>query len=360
MARLVLKIVLFSIPPIFFLVSVNYIYDPANLFSISNTYERTIADNLLNGNNVTNIGNMDERMLQKLFVENMVISPEVVVFGSSNSMYIDSDFFPGKRFINNAVSAASLNDFIAIYDLYEQKGFKPQRVILGICPEMLSDNDSQFWLTLEENYYSMRQKIGLSQIKRIQSKKNREFDKWFELISLSYFQQSTESAFSNSDIQPTKEKYNIGATRVIDGSYNDGDFYIRKSREEINNTVKRLINKPAVELETFKKLNSERTSILENFVDYLKEKGVEVDFYFLVYHPIYYSYVSTKYPILKEIQDYLTKLAQKKGINIIGDNNPVSCGITIDDFNDYSHLNKKGLLHIFSNPRSAQSILKDN
>lgn len=358
MTRLILKIVLFSIFPIFFFVSINFIYDPANLFSISNTYERTIADNLIKGNNVTNIGNMDERMLQKLFIENMMTSPDVVVFGSSNSMYIDSDFFPEKRFINNAVSAASLNDFIAIYDLYEQKGFKPQKVILGICPEMLSGNDSQFWLTLEDNYYSMRQKIGLSGATKKQSNKTRTFDKWFELISLSYFQQSIERAFSNTEILPTKEKYNSGATRVTDGSYNDGDFYTRKSREEINNTVKRLLNKPATEFESISKLNPEKTLILEHFVDYLEKKGVEVDFYFLVYHPIYYSYISSRYPILKEIQDYLTKLAQKKEINIIGDNNPVNCGVTIEDFNDYSHLNKKGLLHIFSNPRSSQNVLK--
>lgn len=357
MSKLILKIVLLSIFPVLLLVCFNFVYDPANLFSVSHTYERKIVNNLLGGKNVTNIGNMDERMLQKFFIEGMAQSPEVIVFGSSNSMYIDSDFFSGKRFINNAVSAASLCDFCAIYDLYEQKGFKPQKVILGICPEMLSGTDSQFWLSLEVNYYSMQNKIGLSTIERDQTNKKRVIDKWLELISLSYFQQSIEKAIINKTVEPTAKKFNSGATRVIDGSYNDGDFYLRKSREEINSTVKRLLNKPVLELAGFSKLNSENVETLEHFVDYLQGQNVEVVFYLLVYHPIYFPYISSKYPILKEIQDYLVSLAMKKQILIIGENNPEHCGVTIDDFNDYSHLNKKGLLKIFNKPKNADQVL---
>jgi hypothetical protein len=60
---------------------------------------------------------------------------------------------------------------------------------------------------------------------------------------------------------------------------------------------------------------------------------------------------------VKEKQDYLISLAGKKKLRIIGDNNPFNCGVTENDFNDFNHLNKTGLLHIFKEPKRAEDLI---
>jgi hypothetical protein len=263
-------------------------------------------------------------------------------------LYIDSDFFPEKRLINNSVSAASLNDFLAIYDMYEKKGFKPDKIILGICPEMLNYNESKFYTSIEENYSSMLNKIGLKPGKDLLTDNRYTLRKWKEIISLSYFKKSIERAFNDMNIEPTRNKVNKGATRVLDGSLNDGDFYTKKTKDNIENSVMRLIGKPAVELEKFPELNPSETDKLEHFVDYLQSQNVEVIFYLMVYHPVYYVYVWKKYPILTQVENYIVSYAEKRGIMIYGQNDPAKCNLSDNDFTDYCHLFKTGLLKVFN------------
>ncbi|MCX6266783.1 MAG: hypothetical protein NTW16_05420 [Bacteroidetes bacterium] len=348
MKALLAKLVLFSFVPVLFLVGINYTFDPANLFDSGHKYEKEVANYLNKGLNVTNVSNMDERVLQKFFIAGMKQSPEVIVLGTSNSMYIDSDFFPGQRFINNAVSAATFNDFLAIYDLYEKKGFTPKTVVIGICPEMLNKPTNQFWVSLENEYYSLQVKAGLNNKKEKNISAQQNFLKWMEIFSLSYFQKSFDRAVNNTKIKPTINKFNEGNTRVMDGSYNDGQYYIKKTKAAIENSVKQLVNKSDPSLETYKGINPDRKMIFEHFVEYLQQKNTKVVFYLMVCHPIYYDYISKKYQILNQVEDYLLTYAKTNGIQVIGRNNPGNCGVSNFDFNDYNHLNKNGLLKLFN------------
>lgn len=350
MKNFIIKVIIFLFFPILLVISINYMFDPANLFDAGHSYEKEIVSYLQKGYNVTNTGNMDERMLQKFFIEGLTNKPEIVIFGSSNSLYIDSDFFPKQNLINNAVSAATLNDFLAIYDLYEKKGYKPDTVVLGICPEMLKNVENDFWTSLEDNYNEMLYKIGLESNQQTKTSFHQRIKKYLEIISLRYFQSSVERALDNSSIKPTRNKYNEGTTRVTDGSYNDGTYYTKKTQQDIDNTVKRLIGKPFVHLEEFSEISEERKQVLEHFVEYLLQKDIHAVFYQLVYHPLIYENFDEKYEILKKLEIYLNDYASKKGITLIGQNNPYKCNVTNVDFNDVTHLNKKGLLKIFHSP----------
>jgi hypothetical protein len=236
---------------------------------------------------------------------------------------------------------------LSIYDLYQDKGYTPKKVILGICPEMLNSPDNQFWFSLKDQYYDMMKKIGLNFNTSNNLSFSQKSNKLFEIVSLSYFQQSVVRAFNNEGMHPTKEKFNTGATRVIDGSYNDGNYYTRKTGESIESSVKRLINKPAPELRNFSEISTVQIQTLEHFVTYLQSNGVEVVFYLLVYHPVYFQYVSKQYNILKKNEDYLFRYAAERHIRVVGQNNPENCDVSNIDFNDYSHLNKDGLMKVF-------------
>lgn len=348
MKAFVKKIILFSLLPIIILVSINYFYDPANLFDPEFSYERSIANYLNEGWNVTNVGNMDERMLQKYFIEGMKTAPDVVVMGSSNSMYIDSSFYPGQKLINNAVSSATFHDFLAIYDIYESKGFKPKKVVLGIAPYMLIHPTNDFWLSYKEDFFDLSDKIGIE----VQIKNKPDYivqwEKWKQLFSLSYFQQSVNRMFNNKDIHITHQQFGEGSTKVNDGSYNDGQYYLKKSSSQIDVTVKRFIASSTNEFSGYTEINKEQKELLINFVDYLIAQNIEIEFFMMALHPIYYDYVSNKYPIVHIIDDFLSDLAKQKNIKVIGTIDPDQSGLKNSDFNDYCHLNLNGFYKTFN------------
>ena len=65
MRSFLLRIVWFTLPIITVLVTSNYFGDSASLFRTE--YEETIAELILDGSDVTNISNYDERLLQMLY-----------------------------------------------------------------------------------------------------------------------------------------------------------------------------------------------------------------------------------------------------------------------------------------------------
>src|SRR5690606_22220124 len=98
---------------------------------------------ILVGNNVTNIENYDERTLQRNIINNHHICPQVLVLGSSRTMLINSREFIGKTFFNNSVSGASIEDIVAIYQMYDNRKCYPGKIILALDPWILNVNNGQ-------------------------------------------------------------------------------------------------------------------------------------------------------------------------------------------------------------------------
>ncbi|MCF8296594.1 MAG: DUF1574 domain-containing protein [Bacteroidales bacterium] len=341
------KIGFFSLFPILLMLSINYIYDPANLFDPDYKYERSVANYLNEGWNVTNVGNMDERIFQKYFIEGMKQSPDVVIMGSSNSMYIDSSFYPNQKLINNAVSSATFIDFMAIYELYERKGFKPKKVVIGIDPYMLVYSKNEFWKSYQENYISMRLKMDSTLLVEVFNYSNSSTYKWKELFSLSYFQSSIKLINNSNNILPVKKQFNEAPTKVCDGSFNAVASYKDKTKSQIELGVMRYIGGVKSVFNESQKIDSENRQHFELFVQYLLDNDVGVEFYFIPYHPLYYNYIVEKYLVIREIEDYLAQYAKNQGIRVTGSLNPTSCGLTSEDFTDYSHINLEGFNKLF-------------
>ena len=111
------KLLIVLLPVLLFVVSINYLGDPAKLFVID--YEKTIASGILEGHNVTNLYNYNEGLLQKILITNGSSCPEDIVIGSSRTMNISSSMLKSKSFFNNGISGASIVDLIAIVEMYE-------------------------------------------------------------------------------------------------------------------------------------------------------------------------------------------------------------------------------------------------
>jgi competence protein ComGF len=185
---------IYLVPVIFVVVLTNYNVDPANLFSNkrsnqdSLSYELQILNNILEGYNVTNLDTYDERVFNKKFIQSIVVAPETVILGSSRSQLINKDIFDCDQLINNSVTGATLEDIIALFNIYENNHLKPHKILLEISPWMLNDNNEQDrWSVLEDEYNSFLEKLDKNEI---DEKKILINPKYKELISFEYFQES--------------------------------------------------------------------------------------------------------------------------------------------------------------------------
>lgn len=196
MVRFFLRLVLFA-PIVLVIGLTNYFVDPANLFYSGNinndsiSYEQTIVNYLSEGFNVTNIDNYDERLFQKLFIESLNHSPEIVVLGSSRSQLIDDAIFKGKDLINNSVTGATIEDFLSIFNIIENKSFYPSKLILEMSPWLFNENNDQTrWKLLEVDCKMMMNKFSSSGKPVMTDKRININPKYYELFSFTYFQES--------------------------------------------------------------------------------------------------------------------------------------------------------------------------
>lgn len=356
MQKVVLKLILICFPVLILLISVNYSIDPANIFQ-SGQYEKDIAKLLCDSMNVTNIVNYDERLLQKFFIECTDQPPDILILGSSRGMLISSDFFENKNIKNNSVSGASIEDYLAIYHLYQRRKMKPKVVLFCLDPWILNDNNGQNrWMSLTDDYFLMYEKIGGNTFgdkkDKFLIKQKNSVKKYYELVSFSYFQES----LSNLELKgrtiyyPTKNKVNDTFTKLTDGSICYNKKYREKSDIEIENEAKNYINSnPLYSLGNFTVLSKRNQEIFESFVKYLIGKNTKILFFLSPYHPAVYDFFSksNQYKIVLETESYFEKIAMKYKIQIIGSFDPHKFKLINSDFYDGMHCKEAPIKKIF-------------
>jgi hypothetical protein len=342
MKKFIIKLILVIAPLFVFMVAVNYYGDAANLFSIG--YEKRIADNIIKGKNVTNIFNYDERLLVKHIVNNSKKCPEVLVIGSSRVMLINSSYFKNKNIINNGVSGASIEDLLAVYQLYEQKKCLPNEILIGIDPWTLNVNNGQTrWQTLNQEFLILSNKLTNKNLIKIDSQNE---SKYIQLISPSYFKSSFSKLFTKSSIPiATKNKDNDTFTKHVDGSISY-DLEFRSATDvEVEKRVLSYLSGDIYSIEKFDKISVENCNLLEKFVKHLKNKNIKVSIFLSPYHPKVYSFItkSIKYKNVKISEEYIKDLGLKNNIEIIGSFNPINLKLDSSCFYDGMHCNEKGV-----------------
>lgn len=354
MEKFIVKISIICLPILFILISVNYFIDPANLFN-EGKYEKGISKDLCNGYHVTNIVyNYDQRLLQKYLIDCLPKVPKTVILGSSRSMLIGSDYI-SSGLLNSSVSGASIQDFLAIYNLYRKRHFIPETIILGLDPWLLNDNCEQDrWESVANDYYEMLEYIGLAKYSNKESSKFKlfrsKFEKYIQIVSFRYFQQSLLMVGSTTNYYPTKELVNDYFTMHTDGSINYDKKYRSTDSVGIINYAKSYINsKPIYSLGNFSKFSNRNIEILEKFIQYLKEQNVDVVFFLAPYHPLVYDYfqMNNNLKIVLETENYYFKLAKKYNIELIGSFNPNTYKLNSDDFFDGMHCKENAIKIIF-------------
>jgi hypothetical protein len=341
------KIFIFFLPITIFLIFINYIEDPGNLYS---PVEIEIAKLLSKGYNVTGsaVSNLNERSLHRQIINLRESTPEIILLGSSRTMLIGKDNFKNKTFLNHSVSGASIEDLIAIFQLYKNKNKLPKKVIIGIDPWLFNKNNGQIrWKTLRVEYDLYNKNIS----KTTATFKNLNVNNYFELLSPSYFQASIKMLLlkmrkgKDSEIKATEESLNDSLTRVIDGTISYDLKYRNASSLEILSLAKQYIEGDIYSLGQFDDISSNIVLRFESFIDDLKKNSIQVEFILMPYHPLVYSHmiVQQKYSMVSKVEKYIKEYADIHYILTIGSYNPYLYKLNNNDFYDGMHLNSNGV-----------------
>ena len=356
MKKVLLRLCLF-IPILLIIAVVNFTVDPANLYS-GDAYITGIAKIMLSGKNVANVENYDERLLQKKYIEGLRQAKDVIVLGSSHSMRVSSAQFPGKTFFNNSVSIATLEDLIAIYQLYSDNGLKPSIIILGIDPWIFNIYyNYNLWRTLSNEYQKGINNLGLGTPDYLASFVNTlELEKLFQIISPSYFQGSIKllltQYWKRSSYYATIDVESDVSIKTFDGLYSYPSEYRLANVDQVRQRIENVINQPIdTGFEHYTILDPQRIAIFKNFIELLKTEGIQVFIFLPPFHPVYYNYLvnSEKHRIILNVQELLINIGKEKGITILGSYNPADIPCQENEFYDYLHLKSTCIEKVFKN-----------
>jgi len=342
------------------IIGINYFLDGGNYFYRSNKYENDLTTALLEKNNVLICSNYNDRNIKKILLLKVFKQPDLLIFGSSRTMAIDNTLFTNYSLFNSSVTSGTLEDDIALYYLYQKRGWKPKLIILGLDPWIISNGSSTKWKTVFLSEYWQANKLFFNQQMDISNYYyqyiNSLIEKNLQLISPSYLKES----LSNVKLILNKQ-----STIIINPSLDQINQFPACYLQFLNGTrltslseEKTLADQAdyagSIEMHRLTpselNLNKQKMYEFEEFINYLTHQGIQIIFYLTPYEPAAYAEIK-KNPNLKSfdiIEKYFTKIAFKYHIKLIGSYNPSALNLSSNDFIDEIHLKKKGINKIFS------------
>ncbi len=330
----VINTLLFSLVLISAIAIFNYKFDNFGFFQKNNGILHS-AKAIASKNNVAGLENYDEREFQKLVIENFLEYPETIVLGSSRAMMIKSSMIdPSKFLFNHSVSGASLEDYIAITGIYDNKNILPKKIILGIDPWVFNQNSgASGWKTLSDEYIQMMSKISKKEYLRVPRNKN----KYLQLINFENTKNNVSHLYEPVTMRIVKSENIDAVIKRGDGSI-IYPFKVRFQKDDITRkNAKEYVSKELYCLENFKQLS--KIKDFEAFIFYLMRKGVHIEFVLFPYHPIVYDYIETNrdYSNVLNAEKYLIDFAKRNSLKLYGSYNPYKLQVSSQAFTDGMH-----------------------
>lgn len=393
------KLLLLLVPLVSLMVYVNYTVDCSGLYQGDLT-NRTVVELLLDGENVSNFSQMDQRTVMELYIQLVPDEqvPETVAFGSSRVMQLTAGM-TGTAFYNCGVTGGDYRDVMNAFYLWEKYGKLPDRVVLGIDPWLFRSDalDRRSNAALYEEMLSVAlgyttsyevpqpsrlYRLGDAAVQKVTKGQttlttlNVTTDTIAALFEPAYFQgnvlhyRKTRDAGTavTEDGEPVlyhavsaaEMAANTDEIKCADGTV----WYSREFREASDEAVLLAALAQAgtfLYMEGYTALETEQCALFEQFIDYMQSCGVEIVFFLAPYHPFVYEYVTLynydDHAGFFAVEPYVRAYAAQMGIPVVGSYDPSQLGLTETDFFDGLHVKSEGIAKYFGGFAADGSIL---
>jgi len=322
----------------------NYALDVKSLFHRERIDEA--AEWLKDGHDLLEIHLINNRYLQKKYIETLSERNSIVVLGQSRCNKIGQELFPHQRFFNHWAPRGSVYEMLAFYNIYERKGILPKEIIIGLSPQTLSTEWEHKDKVLAEDFNEMCAKLGFEQFAVPFPRVRNEVFLLRELFSANYLMTNLKY---DPLIPRIAEDRNHPAIYLNDGSSAQKSFIAGPKNME---QAREIID---IEVLPIKDFQEDQYAFFEAFLKHLAEyQNIKVSFFVLPYHPLIYDHEHLKEP-LENWHTRISKWSANYNIEVIGDLNPHDFELVDADYLDIDHVSREATQRIFEIHRNQQA-----
>lgn len=340
MKRFIKKLLLLVLSYAIIVAVVNFYIDSSNAFSFGRE-ERKAAEIVLKGHNVDNIGNFDERYFLENVMKGVARKPDVMVIGTSRSLEISADFFPGKLFYNCSVSHANMNDFIGLIGLLDSLNKLPEELYIETSPTLINPSLTREWQSLYP-YYEYA--LGKMQLLNVAAESPSLYatlnDKLQALFSFDYLQENILAVLHKH----TKEMKDVG--NAIPANYGRlSDCSITYSLSyRTPDTVKAMANASVYLTKNFiPSIEYKYLNTLEILIDYLSKKNIKITLFNLPFQHDCFNLIEANNATFNNIKQGIEEFTKRVNKPLIGTFNPYQINLRRNQFYDPLHCDKAAL-----------------
>src|SRR5262245_11820843 len=301
--------------------------------------------------------NMDERRFQRARLES-IPAPRIVAFGSSRVMEISTTVagVPPGAFYNAGMSAATVEDFIALWSILERQGKRPDVAWFSVDAWALNEAKEEVrWLAWADEVSGFLARTGAGAT--VSGPSSEALFLWYrakELLSWTVLRTSVADLRRlaegrrrpGAEVQQALEGSIVAETALggrrglrADGSIVYEAEYRHLSEERTREEAIRYVTAGRTGLEGFRP-NAERAARLELLWARMRATGVRVIAWLPPYHPEAWRLIQAdpaRAAALAEARNLLERAAARTGARFTDFSDPASIGCGEADFYDAIH-----------------------
>lgn len=368
---------LLLVPILVFMVVVSYNVDRSGLFQGA-LAPRRIVDLMLEGYDVTNFEQMDERQVVQLYAQDVPEAPEAIGIGSSRVLQFNRENTGVDSFFNMGVTGADVRDNMTSYYKMFSYGKTPKVLIWSLDPWVFYGSEAAFDSRADADLYNE----FLTKVLNVPTdyEEPDKIELWRALADPAYFQGNVDYYVKNHgqaivtdddgnpiEFNPVEgDPYNQPTTiKRSDGSVLYDVAFRNQSADQIRTlAAEACMSFNSVHMEGFDEMSETQIQAFDSFIKYAQSQGTTVILVLSPWHPYLYGYLLTEPDNHKgffQVENWVRQYAADNNIPLYGSYDPECIeGLQETDFFDGLHCSGTGIERFFPGvPQVLQSV-QDN
>ena len=374
-SKTIVKVVLL-LPILAFMVYFSYNVDCSGLFQGA-LAPRRIVDLMLQGYDVTNYDQMDERQVVQLYAQDVAEAPEVIGIGSSRVLQFNRDLIGSDSFFNMGVTGADVRDCMTSYYKMVTYGKTPKVLLWSVDPWVFYGNEAAFDDRADAELYDefLTNVLGVETDYEAPD----PVELWKALAEPAYFQGNVDYYFSNRgkatitdedgnpiDFNPVQGDPLRQTTNIkrSDGSV----LYFEEFRERpvdqvLADAAAASTTFNSVHMEGFDALSDTQCEAFDAFIRYARSQGTTVVLVLSPWHPYLYNYLLNETDQHKgffQVEAWVRQYCAQNDVPLYGSYDPtLISGLEESDFFDGLHCKGSGIAKFFPGVPAVMQQIQD-
>lgn len=363
-------------PILVFMVAFSYNVDCSGLFQGA-LAPRRIVDLMLDGYDVTNFEQMDERQVVQLYAQDVPEAPEAIGIGSSRVLQFNRENTGVDSFFNMGVTGADVRDNMTSYYKMVSYGKTPKVLLWSLDPWVFYGSEAAFDERADAELYNE----FLTKVLNVPTdyEEPDPVELWRALADPAYFQGNVHYYFKNrGQAVITDEDGNSIEFNPVEGDPYDQTSTIKRSDGSVlydvafrNQTVDQIRAQAAtacttfnsVHMEGFDAMSETQMQAFDSFIQYAQSQDTTVILVLSPWHPYLYGYLLTEPDNHKgffQVENWVRQYAAEHNIPLYGSYDPECIeGLQETDFFDGLHCAGTGIEKFFPGVPQVLSDLQN-